>query len=388
MTSREVPPSLRRLLLVDDTPEDRALVRRMLRRGASGDLYIHEADSVAAGVQALEENEVDCVLLDHNLPDGHGVDVLAELRRRQDGLPIAAVYLTNAGVEAAAVAALQAGAQDFVSKDALTPETVWRAVDNAIERVGLTRALAESERRWKALSEDLEHRVAKRTEDLQKAVDEISGFTYSVSHDLRAPIRAVVSSSRILIEDYADQLSPAAVAELQRQAVAGEKLGRLVDGLLDYARLGREQFRPEPIDVSKLVERVSETIRGEGWHGKDADFSIQPGLRAVADPAMLETVFTVLMDNAGKYHRPGTRSKIEVLRDGEAFCVRDDGIGFDMRYVEKLFRPFERLHRDTEYEGTGIGLANARRIVERHGGRIWAESTPDGGASFCFTLGV
>ena len=286
----------------------------------------------------MEEDPVDCILLDHNLPDGYGADVVAEFRRRQGAVAVAAVYLTNA--------ALQAGAQDFVSKDGLTPETVWRAVDSAIERVGMTRALAESEGRF------------------------------------RAPMRAIVSSCRILIEDYADRLSPDAQAEFDRQAAAWQKLGRLVDDLLVYARLGGDRIRRLPVDLSALATGVAAPLLEE------ADFRIAPGLHAVADPTMIEIVLTIRFDNAVKHRRPGTRPRIEFDRDGEAFRVLDDGIGFDMRFVGKLFQPFERLHRDQDYAGTGIGLANACRIVERHGGRIWAESEPERGARFRFTLGV
>ena len=382
MSSREALPHIRRILLVDDTPEDRAMVRRMLRKGTDAELCIEEADSVAAGLRALEESPVDCVLLDHNLPDGHGVDVLSEIRRRQE-VPVAAVYLTNAGVEAAAVAALQAGAQDFVSKDSLSPEEVWRAIDNAIERVGMTRALAESERRLRAFSADLERRVERRTQDLQRAMDELSGFTYSISHDLRAPIRAIVSSSRILIEDYGDSLSPAARAELDRQAVAGQKLGQLVDDLLDYARLGGDRLRRIPVDLSALAQGVVSHL-----DANEVEVTIEPGLHALVDPSMLEIVVTILFDNATKYRKRETRAHVEFGFDGEAYYVMDDGIGFDMRFVDKLFRPFERLHRDQDYPGTGIGLANAKRIVDRHGGRIWAESEPGRGSTFRFTLGA
>ena len=368
---------------MDDTQEDRALVRRMLRRGApEGELCIEEADSVTSGLKALEESPVDCILLDHNLPDGHGVDVLREIRRRQD-VPVAAVYLTNAGVEAAAVAALQAGAQDFVSKDTLSPEAVWRAVDNAIERVSMARDLAESERRLRALSADLERRVERRTQDLQHAMDELSGFTYSISHDLRAPIRAIVSSSKILIEDYGDELSPTARAELDRQAVAGQKLGQLVDDLLAYARLGGDRLRRMPVDLSALAEKAARGIQAQ-----DMDLMIQPGLHAVVDPSMMEIVFTILFENAAKYREKERHVLVEFDFDGKAYTVTDNGIGFDMRFVDKLFRPFERLHRDQDYPGTGIGLANARRIVERHGGKIWAESEPGHGSRFSFTLGA
>ena len=385
MSDREAVPGVRRFLLVDDSDEDRTLVRRLLRKTDAGDLEIYEAASVAAALETLDEAEVDCVLLDHNLPDGHGVDVLAEIRRRQGVATSAAVYLTNAGIEAAAVAALQAGAQDFVCKDGLTVETLWRAVDNAMSRVKLTRELSDSERRYRALAGDLERRVERRTEDLQRALDELSGFTYSISHDLRAPIRAIVSSSRILIEDYGSELSAAARAELDRQATAGQKLGHLVDDLLHYARLGGEPMRRYPVDLSEMAERVAANLREVEPNAKDARFVIQPGLHVHADPAMLEIVLTILFDNAAKYRKPG-EAQIEFGFDGEAYFTRDEGIGFDMRFSDKLFRPFERLHRDQEYPGTGIGLANAKRIVERHGGRIWAESEPGKGATFRFTL--
>ena len=387
MTSRDNPPTVKRLLLVDDTDEDRALVRRMLRKGATGEISLHEADSVAAALDVLGDAEVDCILLDHNLPDGFGVDVLAEIRRRQGVVPSAAVYLTNAGVEAAAVAALQAGAQDFVSKDGLTPEGIWRAVDNAVERVRMTRELAESERRLRSLSADLERRVERRTEDLQKALDELSGFTYSISHDLRTPIRAIVSSSRILIEDYGHELSPAARAELDRQATAGQKLGDLVDDLLRYARLGGERIGRVPVNLSEIARCVAATLSEQETYAADAHFRIESGLRAIADPAMLEILLTILFDNATKYRRANAACHVAFEFDGEAFCVHDDGIGFDMRFLDKLFRPFERLHRDGEYPGTGIGLANAKRIVERHDGRLWAESSPGEGATFRFKLG-
>ena len=386
MSDREALPQAWRILLVDDSDEDRTLVRRLLRKAKASELNLYEADSVAAALELLSELQVDCVLLDHNLPDGHGVDVLAEIRRRQGHAASAAVYLTNSGIESAALAALRAGAQDFVSKDGLTSETLWRAVDNAIDRVKLTRELAESERRYRALSNDLEKRIQRRTEDLQSALDELSGFTYSISHDLRAPIRAIVSSSHILIEDFGHELSPTARAELDRQAAAGQKLGRLVDDLLHYARLGGGTMRRLPVDLSEMAERVARSVRENEPYAHDAVFSIQPGLQALADPAMLEIVLTILFDNAAKY-RKGAPPRIDFGYDGEAYAVKDEGIGFEMRFSDKLFRPFERLHRDEEYPGTGIGLANAKRIVERHGGRLWAESEPGSGSTFSFTLG-
>jgi PAS domain S-box-containing protein len=255
------------------------------------------------------------------------------------------------------------------------------------ERRTAEEALRKSEERYRVLAEELEERVNHRTDALQKAVDELTGFSYSISHDMRGPIRAIISSSRVLLDDHGSDLNESAITELARQAAAAKKLGALVDDLLQYARLGHREPVRDQVDLSALARSVISRVSQPGWPCEDAEVEVEDGIVAYGDPALLEILLTILFENAGKYRRPGVTPKIRFGRQGERYFVADEGIGFEMKYVGKLFRPFERLHRDEEYPGTGIGLANARRIVERHGGRIWAESPGIGhGATFWFTL--
>lgn len=228
---------------------------------------------------------------------------------------------------------------------------------------------------------ELEERVKERTEQLEAANREMEGFTYSVSHDLRGPLRAIMSTSMILREDYGQLLPADAKDQLERQARAAHKMGDLIDDLLKLSRIGRQEISRKEIDLSEMAAEVFGELH------KDADLVIQPGLKIKADPKLMKLAVQNLLDNAIKFARPGTKPVIQVGQDETgAFFVRDNGIGFNMEYAHKLFMPFERLVLDSEYPGTGIGLANVRRIVERHGGRVWAEGKPDEGSTFYFAV--
>ncbi len=235
---------------------------------------------------------------------------------------------------------------------------------------------------------DLERRVEARTAALVAKIGELEGFSYSVSHDMRAPLRAIVSNATIVLEEESTALSPEGQGRLERLSLAAMKMAALVDDLLQYARLGNAEPRREPCDVSDLARRVADEILFDrGAEG--AVVEVAPGLVERCDPRLLGLVLHNLVDNALKYRAPGSAVRVEVGRaEGGALFVRDDGIGFAPEYAARIFRPFERLHRDEEYPGTGIGLANVQRIVERHGGRVWAEGAAGKGATFLFTLGV
>jgi len=230
----------------------------------------------------------------------------------------------------------------------------------------------------KQLEGELEARVAERTCQLEEAVKELEGFTYSVSHDLRGPLRAISASSMILREDYGESLSEEGLYHLNRQAEAAKKMGALIDDLLKLSRIGRQQLSPTLFDISEAAREVAVELGGV------ERIEIESGLQAFGDPRLIHFVLLNLMENALKFSPDGGTVRFQ-RRDG-TFLVRDDGIGFDMQYAPKLFRPFERLVRDEDYPGTGIGLANAHRIVTRHGGRIWVESEPGNGSTFFFTL--
>lgn len=225
---------------------------------------------------------------------------------------------------------------------------------------------------------ELEQRVAERTAELEAAVKELEGFTYTVSHDLRGPLRAISGASMILREDFGEILPDEAQRHLLRQAEAAKKMGALIDDLLKLSRIGRQEMRPEPFDMSTMAIDVA------GDLGILERVDVQPSMDAVGDARLIRFVLLNLLENAIKFAPDETKIKVGQIED--AYFVRDEGIGFEMQYVDKIFMPFERLVSAEDYPGTGIGLANVHRIVTRHGGRIWAESELGKGATFYFTL--
>jgi hypothetical protein len=231
---------------------------------------------------------------------------------------------------------------------------------------------------------ELEQRVAQRTADLVAKVEELEGFCYSVSHDMRAPLRAIVGRARMVLEEEGPRISSEGQEHLVRLDRAASQMAQLVDDLLQYARLGTRELRFEPVNLGDLVRHVANEVRRDR---DDCGLEITVEEEAVVegDPRLLGMALQNLIDNACKYRKPGRTAHVSFGRRGDAFYLRDDGIGFDMAYVRKLFVPFERLHRE-EYAGTGIGLANVRRVIERHGGRVWAEGEVGQGATFFFTL--
>jgi light-regulated signal transduction histidine kinase (bacteriophytochrome) len=244
-----------------------------------------------------------------------------------------------------------------------------------------------SRREVERLNAELEERVRERTLQFESINQEMEGFTYSVSHDLRAPLRAIVSSSNILLRDFGDQLDSNAKRELLRQAAAANKLAVLIDELLKLSRLTRQEMRRQIVSFSEVAKDVTSELIA---HGSDnnCEFRIAEDITAVADPATLRLLLVNLLGNSCKFSTQGGLVEVgQTLSEGATVLwVRDEGVGFDMRYVDKIFLPFERLVLDSEYSGSGIGLANAKRIVERHGGRIWAKSAPGQGTTFYFTL--
>jgi PAS domain S-box-containing protein len=250
----------------------------------------------------------------------------------------------------------------------------------AIDNANLYRRLTE-------MNAELEDRVAARTRELEFANREMEGFTYSVSHDLRTPLRAIMSTSMMLKEDYGSSLSDEALNELSRQAAAANKLADLIDDLLRLSRLSRQDLSRKPINLSEMVKDVfTEVITAKP--NRTVTLKIQDGLTANVDINLFKLALSNLIENAVKFSPNG--GVIECGKTttdrGEAFFIKDTGIGFDQRYVHKIFLPFERLVLDEEFEGTGIGLANVKRIVERHGGSVWAQGYLGEGATFYFTL--
>lgn len=250
------------------------------------------------------------------------------------------------------------------------------------------RKLAQA--RIQQLNAELERRVQERTADLKASNKELEAFAYSVSHDLRAPLRGIDGWSLALVEDYGAQLDEQAQEYLARVRSEAQRLGVLIDDLLQLSRITRDRLQPSVVDLSAVAGTVAGRLR-ESYPDRRLAFLIAPGLTAVADARLLEIALTNLLDNAVKFTRPRAEARIEFSQSEDggvpAFCVRDNGVGFDMAYAGKLFGAFQRLHRTSEFPGTGIGLATVQRIIRRHGGRVWAQAERDRGAAFFFTLG-
>jgi PAS domain S-box-containing protein len=242
-----------------------------------------------------------------------------------------------------------------------------------------------TEEEIKKLDQELKYQIMQ----LEAANKELEAFSYSVSHDLRAPLRAIDGFSRVMLEDYVDKLDDEGKRYLNIIRSNTQKMGQLIDDLLVFSRLGRQEIRTSGIDMGKLAKAVSEELKLAVPERK-LKFTINTLIPAQGDQAMIRQVFINLLSNAVKFTKPKERALIEVnvrsVGDENVYTVKDNGVGFDMQYVNKLFGVFQRLHSSEEFEGTGVGLAIVQRIIHRHGGRVWAEGKVNEGATFYFTL--
>lgn len=261
-------------------------------------------------------------------------------------------------------------------------ESVATAAATAIENARLYEQV-------QSYATDLEERVSERTAELAAANEELEAFAYSVSHDLRAPLRSMDGFSQAVLEDHSESLEPVAQDYLRRVRAASQRMGQLIDDLLKLSRVARREMRRETVDLTALAQLVADDLR-QRTSQRDIEFRIAPGLIAHGDARLLRVVLENLLDNACKFTSKQPHARIEfgcIEKDEELqYYVRDNGVGFEMGFDEKLFGPFQRLHTASEFDGTGIGLATAQRVVQRHGGQIWAEGAVNGGATFYFTL--
>ncbi len=268
-----------------------------------------------------------------------------------------------------------------------------RGADGTVVGImGISRDITESKRveaELKLLNDGLEERVRQRTAELETANRELEAFSYSVSHDLRAPLRAMYGFARILQDDHMAGMGPEAARLLSSIVESSRQMERLIDGLLSFSRFSRQAVSSEPVSMADLVAEVLESLRSE-TEGRRVEIVTGNLPGSHGDPILLRQVWLNLIANALKFTRGREGARIEIGSSGKdaesVYHVKDNGVGFDMKYADKLFRVFQRLHRAEDFEGTGIGLATVQRIIHRHGGRIWVEAEVDRGAAFYFTV--
>lgn len=288
---------------------------------------------------------------------------------------------------------LHADGSEFPVEISLSPletEQGW-LVSSAIRDVSERKAAERARDEAAARVRELAGALAQRAKELEQLNQELEAFSYSVSHDLRAPLRALDGFSQALLNDYSDaSLDARGQDYLHRIRRASLKMARLIDALLELSRLSRMQMTREPVDLSVIARAVGADLKAANAE-RSVELVVAPDLRVDGDARLIEIMMRNLLGNAWKFTNTLNKARVEVgstrRKDKTVFFVSDDGAGFDMAYVDQLFIPFQRLHSDAEFEGTGIGLALVQRIVSRHGGRIWAEAAAGSGATFYFTFG-
>ncbi|MCA9259632.1 MAG: response regulator [Planctomycetales bacterium] len=345
----------RKVLVIDDNPADAALVRRLLGKIESPRYQCVHETAWEQGADRAAREDFDCVLLDYCLGELDGVQVLQHLR--ESGVDMPVIACTGAGSEDVAVQALQAGAQDYLSKARLSAESLHLAISNAMEKVALQRLVNEQR-------------------------EELESFASIASHDLRSPLVHVRAYARLLEEDVTD-LSEECRDHLLKIHAAVQRMTELIDGLLDYTRTGRRGTNLEDVDLNEVLSEVladlATLLKNAG-----AEASVTPLPVVRGDKVGLRQLFQNLVANAVKYNRsaqPRVEVSGEVDGDQWKLSVVDNGIGIEEQYLTEIFKPLRRLHTQQEFDGCGLGLACAARIVKQHSGKIWAESRVGHGAT-------
>jgi two-component system sensor histidine kinase/response regulator len=366
-------PKARLLIVDDEVAQMRALADTLGLEGYA----IEGFSSAQAALAALRPGEFDLLLTDLMMPELDGIAFINAARQIDPAL--GAIVMTGHGTVDTAVQAMQGGALDYILKP-FRLNVILPVIARALDVQRLRRENAQ-----------LQERERQRSIELADAYRDLESFSYSISHDLRAPLRVIDGFAQILAEDFSELLGAEGSRLIHQIRGGSQRMDQLIVGLLEFSRVGRLALRSEPIDMFALALESASEVRA-AYPGPEAIVDIAELPSISADATLIRQVWCNLIGNALKYSAKRAHPVIKVsgrIEGVEAiYQVDDNGAGFDMRFAERLFGVFQRLHRAEEFAGTGVGLAIVQRIVARHGGRIWAQATPDVGACFQFTLPV
>ena len=379
------------ILIVEDDSAARKSLCNLVAMNYPG-LTIHCADEGQSGLACFIAHAPDIVLTDISMPVMDGISMSAKIKSlNRDAVIIA---LTSCSDSRFLLKSIEIGIDHYLMKP-LVCDKLFAAIDRNLQlitenahRKQMEGELLKSQTDLRMANELLEQRVSERTAELEASIREQESFSYSVSHDLRAPLRHINSFSAILAEEYAGQLPVEARGYLERIRSSSGRMGELIDHLLELSRVGRAELKPGPVDLSELARSILGMLQ-ETEPQRRLECCVEEGITVLGDQALLRQLLENLLGNAWKYTARKPFARIQFGRtfaaNEPAFFVKDNGAGFDMEYKENLFGAFQRLH-GAEFEGDGIGLTTAQRIVHRHGGEIWAQGKVDRGATFYFTL--
>lgn len=385
------------ILLVEDNKGDERMIRELLREQNLIRFNIDLALSLKESAIKISKNSFDIILLDLGLPDSSGLETLTKLMGLFPALTTI-IILTGLNDTEIGVKAVNNGAQDYIIKGQVDSEKLLKSIIYSYERSRLytelktqieARKLAEKE--ILKLNSELEQRILDRTAQLEIVNLELEAFSHSVSHDLRAPLRHINGFAEILKEEFYAQLPEKAKNYLDTISDSAKKMNKLIDDLLSLSRTNRIELKKSTLKMNQVLDDALSEVR-HLIENRKVDFNISSLPEVNGDYNLLRMVWVNLLDNAIKYTKTRKEAIIQIdykKEDKELiFCIRDNGVGFDMRYAQKLFGVFQRLHSTDEFEGIGIGLSNVRRIISRHSGRTWAEAEVNKGAAFYFSLPI
>lgn len=390
-------PSLlgsKKILAVDDSRTFLGEVTAHLREEGYD---IIEAGSGKAALELLDVQAVDCILLDVRMPEMSGNEVCRIVKSRPELRNVPLLMLTAAEEPEAVIEGMNAGADDYVSKSGdfavlkarVRAQLRRKQFEDEYRRIRDELMAKELEAAQAGAARKIAEARAAMVDKLERKNRELDAFAYSVSHDLRAPLRAISGFAQAIIDDCGQQLPAEAHQHLGRVQRAARQMSRLIDALLELSRCSRTELFREQTDVSNIARSIASEL-SQSDPKRNVRAVIEDGLSAVADAALLQIVLNNLLGNAFKFTAKQSQAEIcfgSVLKQGRrVYFVKDNGVGFDSARAKRLFQPFERLHAVGDFPGAGIGLATVRRIIERHEGEIWAESSPGQGATFYFTL--